>query len=216
MIDCNCELGPGTVTIPVNPVSAKVIDYCKAEYQIVGETKCRCGQFRVISSCDSAGVITELSRVLLGDDCRVVTVPYALVDCSAIIKTVCKCETLSVNFDLCPTADTSYSIMDLVQKALDSGSLLFPSGNVLTITPIVSDLVVGLMWCGSKCNGGVTTKATATIQIPGSSISLEQGGSREFKADCGSAIQTINAIDVKAGSGVAICIQFSNYIQCVV
>ena len=222
MLLCNCN--PLTDDGPVDPPVSqpvKIVDYCSQQYSLdLDPGSCLCGKWRIISECSPAGVITELNRTMLGEDCRPITDPYTLVDCSGEIEIEWQCEFVEANFDVCPTAGVqNFTIAQLVQKAIDAGAIEFPSGALVDSTCIVSDMEVALYQCGAKlgCLAApcIVTTNSASINVPGGCIALTPGGSRAFSAQCGSGIQPIQSIDIAGGSALAVCVRVAQWVQCV-
>lgn len=218
MISCLCEVSSAstpTTDPPPLPEKLKFVDLCPVTYRITGTLACLGGSIRVVSECDAAGVVTELSRVLIDAQCRVVSAPYQIIDAIAETTTEWQCENITAVFDLFAAQDTSFTPEQLIQRAIDAGAIKFPSGENVDITCMISSLEVVLLYEGSVACTDMTTAAEAVIRTSGSCINMDAGGTRKFEADCGYPIQPIESLDIAAGSGVAICLRLSNWIECV-
>jgi hypothetical protein len=227
MLVCDCGSGSGSVVIidpsslpiPVTIENQKFVGFCDQWYQLNGETECKCGKWQIVSSCSRNGTITEVSRVLLGEDCRpLASGTYTPVDKIAQGDLVWKRECTFANFNLLPASNRTYTVSDLIAEAIRCGYSRFPSGEIVDGACPVSNLDIALMNCGNEV--GVldaqdhTTAAEAVVNLAGGClINFDQESSRTFQAEEGYPIQGFQSLEVAGGSGVAICMKICSWYQ---
>lgn len=224
MLICVCGSPGGsggfTGVDPQNPstTATKVVDTCDVLYTLAGESRCRCGQIRVISLCGPKGETTELSRTVLGEDCVALEDgKFEIVEKLAATELVWKAECVQTNLEISADDEQqTLTLQDLIQKAIQAGVTNFPCGEPVDTQCVVSELEVVLLQCGNEIGVDadlVTSSEAVILQENGCSINLDPAGSRLFKAQLGEPIQGFSGLQLSAGSAVAVCLTVCTWIQ---